>query len=174
MSEISVKNCYNAGDVFSNTNGASGIMSGINYGCVENCYNTAKITGSKYSSGIVDLLGGTAVVQLCFNSGKIVGGSSNRGGIIGSIVSINGDILDEDILEMVIGCFYARETANGGFGWINANNRNESNVDLDGAAEVMEEGSMPTVLEVINGDNEFVEDTENINNGNPILKWQVE
>ena len=33
---------------------------------------------------------------------------------------------------------------------------------------------MPSVISVINGDNAFVEDTNNINNGYPILKWQAE
>lgn len=32
---------------------------------------------------------------------------------------------------------------------------------------------MPTVLSVINSDNAFVEDTNNINNGYPLLAWQV-
>lgn len=32
---------------------------------------------------------------------------------------------------------------------------------------------MPSVISVINGDNAFVEDTNNINNGYPILKWQA-
>lgn len=32
---------------------------------------------------------------------------------------------------------------------------------------------MPSVISVINGDNAFVEDINNINNGYPILKWQV-
>ena len=33
---------------------------------------------------------------------------------------------------------------------------------------------IPSVISVINGDNAFVEDTNNINNGYPILKWQAE
>lgn len=32
---------------------------------------------------------------------------------------------------------------------------------------------MPSVISVINGDSAFVEDINNINNGYPILKWQV-
>lgn len=32
---------------------------------------------------------------------------------------------------------------------------------------------MPSVISVINGDNAFVSDTNNINGGYPILKWQV-
>lgn len=33
--------------------------------------------------------------------------------------------------------------------------------------------SMPKTLSIINGDNAFIEDTNNINNGYPILAWQV-
>lgn len=41
-------------------------------------------------------------------------------------------------------------------------------------AEPLSQDEMPSVISVINGDNVFVEDTNNINNGYPILKWQVE
>ena len=41
-------------------------------------------------------------------------------------------------------------------------------------AEPLSQDEMPSVISVINGDNAFVEDTNNINNGYPILKWQSE
>ena len=41
-------------------------------------------------------------------------------------------------------------------------------------ASPLEASQMPSVISVINGDNAFVEDTNNINNGYPILKWQAE
>ena len=45
---------------------------------------------------------------------------------------------------------------------------------LNDNAEPLSEDEMPSVISVINGDNAFVEDTNNINNGYPILKWQAE
>ena len=60
--------------------------------------------------------------------------------------------------------YYLQGTASFGIGSL------QSNV----GAESLSQDQMPSVISVINGDSAFVEDTNNINNGYPILKWQAE
>ena len=67
-------------------------------------------------------------------------------------------------------CYYLKGTAIGGI----------NGKDVEGQAEVLEESEMPEVIEIIQNkvevDEKMVdvwkEDTENINNGYPILFWQ--
>ena len=60
--------------------------------------------------------------------------------------------------------YYLKDTADYGFYYFKS----------DEGAEPLSQDEMPNVMSVINGDNAFVEDTNNINNGYPILKWQAE
>ena len=60
--------------------------------------------------------------------------------------------------------YYLNTSANYGLGYYQSNQ----------GAESLSQDEMPSVISVINGDNAFVEDTNNINNGYPILKWQAE
>ena len=64
----------------------------------------------------------------------------------------------------ILGNYYLEMSASYGINYL------KSNI----GAEPLFQDEMPSVISVINGDNVFVEDTNNINNGYPILKWQAE
>ena len=185
----SVINSYNGGLIYSNNTqfgaGIVGYVSG-SYSSVSSCYNYGNIYGMLQSAGIVGGLQGTVLQSYNLGGilpsdgaeknigGGIVGqlynptipkvynsynsGMVNGGGIIGSDYDSNGNDY------ILLGNYYLETSALYGINYL------KSNI----GAEPLPADEMPSVISVINGDNAFVEDTNNINNGYPILKWQAE
>ena len=179
VSESEIKNCYNKGNI--NSNGeqfAAGIV-GYHMGNVLiNCYNIGNIIGGSEAGGIVG--GSQDAVRNTYNLGNIFG--RNTGGIIGQLYDPSGAAVynSYNISKAsggIVGIvyqnqnrfklsenYYLKDMADYGFYSLKSNQ----------GAEPLSKDDMPSVISVINGDNAFVEDTNNINNGYPILKWQAE
>lgn len=193
-----VINCYNVGhikilgkpDVNSSADTAGGISGGRS--SATNCYNTGTIELSKSSGFIGGIEGSTnEKVYKCVNIGNLITTDEKRASFMGGIIARsadiieqcynfgqistentnhNGGILGENNYTEVINCYYKRGTASGAI----------DGEDLEGQAEVCEESQMPSVIEVIQNQieidgqnmNVWKEDTNNINNGYPILYWQ--
>ena len=181
---LNIKNSYNTGNITSNDKQfGAGIIGylGLDSSVVENCYNLGNLSGGTQSGGIVGGLQG--VVKNTYNIGNITG-NSGRGGIVGQIYTLTsptvmnnysagiindgGGIVDSYFGDkndyLIQNNFYLQGSASYGVSFL------QSNI----GAEPLSEDEMPSVISVINGDNAFVEDTNNINNGYPILKWQAE
>ena len=188
-SDCVIRNSYNGGDVVNdNVDLAAGISGG--YGSAYNCYNFGNITSSRGSTA--GIIGWAADIYNSYNLGRIIGSlEKNTGGILGwalnnKIVScynsgkinVGGSILGSQYTDQnesgindyskfsvyLSNNYYLTGTADYGLGSYKTNQ----------GAEPLSEDEMPSVISVINGDNAFVEDTNNINNGYPILKWQAE
>ena len=139
---------------------ASGIIKQVENGTVKNTYNIGKINGSLntdgdssrdnyYSAGgIVGRIKG-GIISNSYNSGVVAGGSKN------------GEICGYGSMNYASNCYYKRGNLNTGFANLS---------DTTGKVEALD--TMPTVLSVINGDDVFTVNSS-MNNGNPILKWQV-
>lgn len=181
---LNIKNSYNVGNITSNDKQfGAGIIGylGLESSAVENCYNLGNINGGVQSSGIVGGLQG--LVRNTYNIGNITG-TSGVGGIVGQvftetspviknnynvgIIKDGGGIVDSYFGEkndyLIQNNFYLQGSASCGVSFL------QSNI----GAEPLSQAEMPSVISVINEDNAFVEDTNNINNGYPILKWQAE
>ena len=185
-----VKNSYNLGNV---TNGFDALAGGISggWGTIKNCYNVGDITSNGDSVG--GIVGWSSKVYNSYNLGKVVvvsnrtdksggimgqgavddgskysilinnfnAGTTNGGGIIGGQYAVS----DYQNFKLLLnGNYFLTDTAKYGLGTYRSNQ----------GAEPLSQDEMPSVISVINGDNAFVEDTNNINNGYPILKWQAE
>ena len=155
-----ITNCYNVGEIISNSKGMYSRAGGIAYGCdVSNSYNL----------GLVKAIGGeNTKIQIggieSHTEGKNITNSYNIGTIeyeggnvfeIGAILGAGGN------KGTITNCSYLATTAEKGMG---------TGTDVTTRVENIED--MPTVLSVINAENCFKEDTDNINNGYPILNWQ--
>ena len=177
--ESEIKNCYNKGNI--NSNGeqfAAGIVGYHMGNALINCYNIGSIIGGSEAGGIVG--GSQDVVRNTYNLGNISG--SATGGIIGQLYDpsgaavynsyniskasggIVGDVYQNQNRFKLSENYYLKGTADYGLYSLKSNQ----------GAEPLSQQDMPSVISVINGDNAFVEDTNNINNGYPILKWQAE
>ena len=140
--------CYNSEDISSDTTNVGGIA-GVNQGNITNCYNTNSIKGTGTNvGGIVGFQSGkNTKISNSYNIGRIVS-SNNIGGIIGT--KLEGNIKNSYYLENTVNGANDRETING----VTA----KTSEELKAIASVL--GSA------------FKQDTNNINNGYPILTWQ--
>lgn len=145
-----IMNCYNAGNVTGGNN--VGGICGDSSGYLINCYNTGSIlstdTGNyKMAAGIAN---GGKVFASCYNIGKVSGASDtcNLGGISSSV---ENSIYDN--------CYSLKTDAVGA----------TVSGDVEGAVS-KSETEMKSIASVLGTG--YVEDSENINQGYPILKWQ--
>lgn len=151
-----VENCVNNANVVStDAKGVGGIVgSSWNGGSISNCYNTGTIAGGSPAGGICG--SNEITVKNCYNVGTIT--SSNGANYAMGIGSQNYPS------STFISCYWlAGASAGGGI--------YQSTV-IDCAEKTADELKAPAMLDLLNADKAFVADTENINNGYPILAWQ--
>ena len=187
----SMSNCCNSGEI-KETGYSVGGLCGFFSGNMVSSYNYGNISGKHSVGGISGYLGGNC--KNCYNYGNIEVATNkfyiySVGGVVGRKVGnvnltlnnvfnygyvtigsgIGGDIFSEE--TEVTSCYYRKNTATKGI----YNREDES-----GVVEAIEESEMPSVIEVVQNQievnretiNAWKEDTNNINNGYPLLYWQ--
>ena len=143
-----ISNCYNYGKVngYINVGGISGDMGSHS---INNCYNVANIKATKTVGGVVGVL--YSSMNNMYNSGKVEG-NERIGGIIGSYaVQQSGKIVEN--------CYCTEESATdtiGVFSWSEGTRKNIEKLS-----------TLPSILDIINGDNAFKLD----NDGKIILNF---
>ncbi len=169
-----VEGCYNTGSVEGASDSVGGVVGQISSSStVENCYNTGSVKSSyAYASvgGVVGNVYSTSSSRICYlkssyNVGLVQGGAK-LGGVAGYASSISE----------ISYCYYDKDVV-GDIGAVNGAD------DTDGIAycsltTAMMKGSDETegtLLYYFNtgGSTSWTADTENINNGYPILTWQT-
>jgi hypothetical protein len=184
---ISIINCYNAGNITANGSGyVGGIVGQVAYDVskIENTYNSGKIsnTSSFGASGIV-YYGNNCELKNNYNLGTI-SASSESGGIAHYIsnssiennynsgtISGNsniGGILAFYSNDTFKNNYYLKDTALSAIGYSDTND----NPDISGEYESIE--NMPSVLSIINGDGAFMNDIYGVNNGYPVLSFEYD
>lgn len=149
--------CCNKGNITGTTELGGIVGQGAETGVVSYCYNVGDIKANGFGgAGIGGALYGNAVIKNCYNVGKISGDSSPWLGAPHAIVS---DITQQG---SATNCYYVKEM---------------SLVDDEhGTAKTLEELKSKATIDALNAGNAetpFVADAENVNNGMPILKWQL-
>ena len=154
-SEGTIENCYNTGNIKSGDD-VGGIVAIGNSTSISNCYNLGNLEG--YSIGGITSVS-NYIISNCYNSGRF---SLLNGGISAGIVRSSGNISKLENNYYLTGTDTLGVKYDGSF---------EVTKDKAGSYEATD--TMPSVISVINGENAFIEDTKNINNGYPILSWQT-
>ncbi len=160
-----ISNCYNLGEINNCTNNNSigenvgGIVGYLLRGKMENCYNGGRVKNNSNNSAIVNFGGAVgeeykSTMENCYSKGQMELNTTNVetlrvGGFIGKMY---------DGVTMA-NCYYLSSIAEKGCG-----------EGTDTTIAVEKESDMPSILSVVG--NAFKEDTNNINNGYPILDWQ--
>ncbi len=173
-----IKGCINSTNITieSNLSGAlrvGGVCGAMDINSVvENCYNTGKLAigtnVSGYVGGITGIIGQTAnSIKNVYNIGKIeeTSTSSSRGLNIGGVVGFK-DGSSSCVVEKTYSLDGLITTHNSNSLITDTGYEKKTNKELSGQAGV-------TLLNTGNDNPIWVEDTNNINNGYPILKWQV-
>ena len=145
-----LEKCYNAGDI--NGNSAVGGILGTNQGETSSCYNKGNVSGGNMVGGIVG--NNQGILNNSYNIRNISGNVAYVGGIAGQ--NDGGSIKNTYSLEGTCTNIIGSNLNNG----------------IIETSEIKAEQDMK-VLATILGD-AFEEDEENLNNGYPVLKWQVE
>ena len=161
-----IKNCYNNGEIKSNKgcNYISGIV-GLNYGTIENSYNEGIIIMKSYGSQVGGISGrnaNRAAIKNCYSVGNFeYEGVSYLGGI-------NGYSYDS---STITNSYYLNTIASRGYnpssktGITNCTSKTEAE---------MKDATFVTLLDTDNEEQTWSADTTGINNGYPILKWQLQ
>ena len=159
-----IENCYNAGTLIVRTEdtieGVGAYISGIGgeNSNISNCYNIGTIESfnpANHVGGITANLQNSSITN-CYNSGKItVEGTHN---IYGSLIGTANN-------STINNSKWLLNTAPSAIGSLQG-----TTIDNSERIDTIEE--MPSVLEIINGEGVFKEDTNNINNSYPILEWE--
>ena len=179
-----IEKCFNLSSISGKAviGGITGYQS--NGSTVNSCFNSGNITGTTIVGGILGQNTNLSEMKNCYNIGNVTGNSNTIGGILGnntnataknSYVIANIDYNEEylDYSGYIVGtnstngqifnCSYlVNDEKLNPFGTIEAGSR------FDAIAIENQE----QLLSIINSEKAFKEDTNNINNGYPILKWQ--
>ena len=137
--------CYNVGNVVSTGDYVGGIA-GVNGGTLYDCYNAQNtIQGQKYIGGICGW-NEKGEIYNCYNTGNVTGINTVTGGIIGANSAI------------VKNCYFLENKINNGNG-----------ITIEGIT-LKNDSEMKEIYSLLSSN--FKKDTENINQGYPILNWQ--
>lgn len=148
---LTIENCANFADVTGDGSCTGGILGySTNQVTISNCYNTGSINGLWYPSGI--LANGTnknSKIENCYNIGKI----TNKN----TATNANNAGISANFKGTATKCYRTQPKTES-----YASNQNGVS-DLVSSADAL----------LTNLGNAFTKDTNNINNGYPILKWQA-
>ena len=167
----SVSECANYGTVTASGDcygGIGGIAGVLEASTITNCYNLGHITGVRRTAGIVGIASGT--ITNCYNAGTITctGSSYNPfcGAIAGSIADSNGlnvgSVENAYYLENSYYYVHGDTVHNGGIGY---------NQDIGTQAKTAEAMRQPEFVQLLGA--AFAADSRGVNQGYPVLSWQV-
>jgi hypothetical protein len=170
-----ISNCSNSGDISSIGPYPAGGIAGENEYIIENCCNTGEISSAGNNAGGIVGSNKLAISEIrgCYNTGKITG--TYAGGLIGFQVGIAKDSYNAGDIS--------GKNAGGLFGELKSGQANENLYYLAGkveAAGIMSFGEadakavtadeLRALAPKLGG--AFVNDTQSLNNGSPVLPWQ--
>lgn len=174
-------------------------IAGGNTGIIEECSNHVEVISNETARGICAINGG--IIRKCYNVGNIVANIATSGGIAGIngyILDGNGFIyncynnatLSSNVYTEYVGGLTGAQGAGGSVSGYIYNSYTIQNETIHGVIQGGSEvqncytTNANTKLEELNKgidevngkdtEQPWVEDTQNINNGYPILRWQLE
>ena len=170
-----IKCCYNTGNVEGTdigenelvTTSVGGIV-GYSLGKINMCYNTGNIKGKSSIGGIVGHITTSTEeneISNCYNIGKIeIQDSINLGNIIGEVFGNEKITIKNN--------YFSREISNiDGVGAIGENAQIEVNETIAKDLNYMKTNNF---VKDLNKDEEVYTLGNNLNEGYPVLKWQIE
>lgn len=168
-----IEQCANWGDVAARTNGVGGIVAIMDGGKVSQCFNRGNIKVSTEQAGgiVASVLGRTSACEIsnCYSTAAITTDSNSAiGGILG--VGIMNKPFDFTIKDN----YFDFELYNGNpYGNIHDNFGMASATNNTGmkTADMKSADFITTLNNESNGNAVWVEDTNNINDGYPILEF---
>lgn len=181
-----VTECRNTASV-AGTQSIGGITGAVSYGTISKCINTGSVgteDKSQQAGGIAGLMSNYAVVEGCYNTGTVIG-KKNLGGLAGeatvcavpqgcyNIGSVASGINTDGSVGSYTGSAYISQTT-GSFYLAESQAAATDKTATGASSATMKKAAFVTKLNQQIGTEFFAEDTEKLNDGYPILKWQTE
>jgi len=174
--EAEISECYNLGNIVSNTEATGGVTGYMNAKgtTVKDCYNTGEILVSQesdkknivktYAGGITGIAGVNGVViRNCYSAGEIKG-ADVTGGIIGRYINAT----DEETEKYIRNNYYLNEYFKSGIGAVD--DRKDPN--LEDTASGISKGSLNSLSSSLSVS--YMKGSVSYGNGGyPALKWQT-
>ena len=168
----SIENCYNTGEVSAFAKEGKALVGGIvghgSLTTIKNCYNTGKISGETKLilrvGGICGNLGEGSIIN-AYSTGEIAGNNAEKTSL-GMIIGINNLGSFENI-------YYLKKSDIKGIGEADTSQKLGNDELMAKTEEQMKSKEFVTILNQ-QGTSNWLKDETGINNGYPILKWQVE
>ena len=160
-----IANCYNSGTVQASSYGTGGVVGTLACNMV-NCYNVGSVSNT-FSTGRVggvfgDVNGNPMRVSGCYNAGEVSTTGGSLTVMIGGVAGRGYDSSWSKVPATFENCFYLKTSetmfATGGDTSDRAGTAAKTEAELKASAEALGSG--------------FLTDSDNLNNGYPILKWQ--
>ena len=155
-----IENCYNLGELVQNMENSNAYIGGITNGSgANNCYNLGNISSNAINNhnGGIDANAQDTEINNCYNIGNLKK-LDEASGFFGALASTGKNLVINNSKWLVNTSEMSVSQ--------NLGNVTDNSICVDTLEE------MPTILEVVNGEGAFKEDTNNINNGYPILYWE--
>ena len=162
--------------------GSGGIVGSAAGGSISGCYNTGIIKGHNNVGGIIGYADGKATINNCYNTGMVNFGGFFAGGLVGYLVNATisnsyttGSVSNSWSSNAAIGttennevsiagnCYYCKEKSGTTDKTPGVTEKNETD---------MKDASFVALLNGSQEQTVWVSDTQNINEGFPILAWQ--
>ena len=190
-----IKNSYNTSKIYGKSEADISVGGIIGRQASENnisfCYNQGEISGDAATlriGGIVGIFDNNVEIKNVYNIGKIGIENTNQHSSVGGIAGVANEVVDGNItnaynigaietsnknsqyIGSIIGqpglvtfndCYYLTKTYDVGVG---------ENGTVTGVTKLDSIDKFPSVIEVVNVDGTFEEDSGNVNNGYPVLK----
>ena len=159
-----INECYNKGNIVSTgkndqeASNAGGIV-GFSRAIVSNCYNTGMVTGQFNDVGGIEGMNQGGTLENCYNTGIVSGAVAKTGGIVGENFNYTTNGYQAG---KIVNCYSLEGVATNLYGV------NEATIGSECSFKTSDE--LKSLYEVLG--NAFKEDTENKNNGYPILSWE--
>ncbi len=160
--------------------GAGGIAGTNTGGTISGCYNATNIKGHNNVGGIVGYIDKFGIVENCYNTGMVTFAGFYAGGICGYLTSGTvkncyniGNVSSDYSGQAIIGTTDAGVTIENCY-YLNISN---AAIDENTGVTAKEEADMKTesfITGLNNGQNVWVADSKNMNQGFPVLSWQVD
>lgn len=153
-------------------NTIGGIVGSIGNSIVTNCYNSGKIEGYKATSNEVGGINGrnnNSIVENCYNYGEVLGSNSLATyNMVAGIVGCNG--YSSSTKGTITNSYCTTTSAQCSSYYTSINTKYTTGI--------VEEDELKTYAQILNGnvtedEKIWLDDISKINNGYPILKWQI-
>ena len=163
-----IRRTYNTGNIIASSGSVrAGGIAGYASGTITNSYNVGNVNITADSTEVYSSVGGVVGNGIGVKEANVNTGSVTLNAPYGVSAALFADRPGSST-----GNSYINTILLHGYQYLEFDSSTYHLTTDDTGVTTFASNEVPTILSVVNGENKFKEDTNNINDGNPILSWQ--